>query len=301
MGNIFSYPIISSSNKIPGLYRTKIFGLMKNFVFNRNAHQLFPSTADAIQIKHTGERLRAFYVIDNRQCRSVKVVCDSSRKSFIEITKREISVREHLASLGTINVPKIIAGEQRDSAYILCEEMIQGRRFNARIDRALYRGSMLSQLRDTYLAHGVRYVPIQSYLLPEVSNRVEELVDTVPNSNRFHEVLRNVIEKNSQAAISLCHGGLGPCNLVVTNDKVYFLDWKYANEGLVITDLLRTAVKYPKLDYIIQNIREMLMADFMSNGCSFNDLLTIGIALEIFRTPGGLLRLLRLWQRHALS
>jgi len=300
MGKIFSYPVISSSNKIPGLYRTKIFGLMKNFFLNRGTHKLFPSAADAIQIKDSGERLRAFFNTDDRRRYSLKVVCDSSRKKFIEITKGEISVRGHLTSLGTINVPKIIAGEQRGNAYILCEEMILGRRFNGRFDRALYKESVLPQLRDTYLAYGVKYVPVRDYLTFDINDEIDRLVDAIAGGEQFQIALRKVTGENAPAAVSLCHGGLRPCNLTVSNGKVYFLDWKLANEGFIITDLLRTAVKYPKLDYIMQDIRQVLMADFMKTGCGFEDLLTIGIALEMHRTPGSAPGLLRLWQRHVL-
>jgi hypothetical protein len=295
---LFTYPLIPSSNKIPGLYRTKIFGLMKNFVLNQQTHEMLPSAADAIQIKLSGERLRAFFSIGKTQRHTVKVVCDSNRNKFIEITKNEISIRQMLASFKTINVPKIIATEQSASAFILFEEMIPGRRFNARIDKTLYRENMLPQLRDTYLAYGVKYVPVGDVISLEMHGKIELLVSTMPNSKQFRTALWKIIEKNSAAAVSICHGGLRPCNIAIADDKVYFLDWKFSNEGFIITDLLRTAVKYPKLDYIIQNIRETLTTNFTNTGCNFEDLLTVGIALEMLRVPGNSPGLLQLWQRN---
>ena len=274
---------------------------MKNLLMGRKAHEFFPSTADVIQIKRTGERLRAFYATNQNHRYTLKIVRDSDRHKFIEAAKREVAAREQLAALNTINIPKVLGTEQRKNAFLLFEEMVLGRRFNARAHRTLYRTELLPQLRDTYQAYGVRYAPIQTFLPPDKSQKVLNLLAERADGERFVKALQNVIERNGLVAVSLCHGGLLACNLVVASGTVIFLDWKWANEGMILLDLLQMATKYERLPYMIENIREIVTSNFMDNSCRFEEMLTAGIALETLRTPRSVAKLMRIWQRHALQ
>lgn len=298
MGTLFSYPFLPSSRKIPGLHRTKVLGLLKNFLMENNAREYFQSNADAIQIKDSGERLRAFYDSGSENRYSTKVVCNSQRFQFIELLQRDIAVRKIIASLGTIKVPEIRTIEQTEKCQIITEEMIMGRRFNGRSDREIYKDHILPQLRNTYLAYGIRYVPLQEFLPADIATAVHEIAEPVPGIQIFQQALKRVVSENSTVASSLCHGGIGPCNLAVANGTVYFLDWKYAQEDLIIRDLFRTAVKYPGLDYFVNDIRQLMTTGFMHQGCRLNDLLTIAIALEIKRVPGSVHKLVAMWHRH---
>ena len=205
--------------------------------------------------------------------------------------------------LKTINIPKVLGVEQREHAFLLLEEMVLGRSFNALVDSTLYRKKLLPQLRDTYLAYGVRYAPIHPFLPPDMGANVTRLLGERADAKSFVETLKTVIEKNGLAAVSMCHGGLRPGHVAVTNGEVFFLDWKRANEGLIIIDLVRTPLIYHRLTSMIQDIREMMTSDFLENGYSFEDMLTVGIACEILRNlrPRRVSKLLRVWQRHALS
>ena len=306
MREIFSYPIPFSKYKttkykIPGLYRAAAVGLIKNYVIRRNEHELFPSAADVIMNRPNGARLRAFYITNHNHRYTLKIVCDDDRHKFIGALKREVALREKLASLKTINIPRVLGAEQRKHAFLLSEEMIFGRSFDARADRKLYLTKLLPQLRDTYLAYGVRYDPIQTFLPPDLSEKVITLVGKRSGGRRFVEALQNVLESNGLAAVSLCHGGLVPCNIAVANGEVFFLDWKRAKEGLILLDLLKTAMKFPKLTHMTENIREIMTANFIKHNCRFEDMLTVGIAHEILRTPRRIPNLLRVWRRHALS
>ena len=300
MRQIFSYPMLSASNKIHGLYITSALGLMKNFVMGKKARELLPSAADVIQDRHFGDCLRAFYATRHSHRYTLKVVCDSDRRKFMAATKREVALREQLISLNTINIPKVLGTEQRKDAFLLREELIMGRRFHARTDRTLYRESMLPQLRDTYLAYGVRYAPVQTFLPPDKGEEVIGLLAERADAGRFVAALRNVIARNGLAAVSLCHGSLAPGNLAVANGEIVFLDWKRANEGLIIVDLLKTAAKYPKQSYVVEDIREIMTSDFVDDSCQFEELLTAGVALGILRLPSRIPILMHIWRRHAL-
>ena len=299
MKKIFAYPVLSSGNKIPGLSRTHARGLMAQFLFGGKTRESFPSAADAIAIKRTHERLRGFYTTGHPHPHTVKIVCDSPRHRLREATIREVGTRQRLLALNTIRIPKVLGTEQRDDAFVLCEELIMGRRFNVRLDRTLHRRNLLPQLRDTYRAYGVSYAPIQTFLPPHLDQQITELLGEKADGKRFRDALHKVIEKNGQAAVSLCHGGLVAGNLAVANGTVFFLDWKFAHEGPIAFDLLKLALRYPKFVYIVQNIRAIMTRDFNEMGCNFDDLLTAFVGRNlVVRTPAGVAKSLHFWQRH---
>ncbi len=300
MKKVFAYPGLSSGNKIPGLSRTHARGLMAQFLIGGKTRESFPSTADAIAIKRTHERLRGFYATSHQHPHTVKIVCDSPRHNKLrEATIREVGTRQRLLALNTIRIPKILGAEQRDDAFVLCEELIMGRRFNVRLDRTLHRSNLLPQLRDTYRAYGVRYAPIQTFLPPHLDQQITELLGEKADGKRFRDALHKVIEKNAQAAVSLCHGGLVAGNLAVANGTVFFLDWKLAHEGPIAFDLLKLAVRYPRFAYIVRNIRETMAHDFTEMGCSFDDLLTVFVGRRLLaRKSAGVAKYLHFWQLH---
>lgn len=317
MKKISVYPLLAPNSrkyKIPGLSRIKALKLLKNYAMSRKERELLPSTADVILNKRSdrkkrcglnkrrGARLRAFYTTNHEHRYTLSIVLDSDRQ-LVERVKHEVAVREQLGSLKTINIPKVLGVEQREHAFILSEEMVLGRSFNARVDSTLYRKKLLPQLRDTYLAYGVRYAPIQPFLPPDLGANVTRLLGERADAKSFVETLKNVIEKNGLAAVSMCHGGLHPSHVVVTNGEVFFLDWKRANEGLIIFDLVRTPLIYPRLTSMIEDVREFMTSDFLGNSYMFEDMLAVGFAREILRNlhPRRISKLLRVWRRYALT
>ncbi len=314
IGKIIDYPVLSRNSRkyrIHGLSSTASLGLLMNFAMSRK--ELLPSTADVILNKHEAARLRAFYNINHSHRCSLKIALGvrpwkkghvrMPGSDLMEALKREVTVREQLASLKTINIPKVLSADVQGDAFFLLEEMILGRRFNARVDGTLYRMKVLPQLRDTYLAYGVRYAPIQDFLPPELSGTVTRFLGERADGKSFVEALNNVIERNGLAAVSLCHGALSTRHLAVTNGEVYFLDWKRADEGLIILDLIKTPLRYPTLTYMIGDIREIMMPNLIGKSYRFEDMLTLGIAHEFLRNlhPRRVSNLLRVWQHHALS
>ena len=315
----------SGKFKIPGLSRGTILELINNYVTNKKEHELLPSTADVILKKRKGVRLRAFYTTNDSHRSTLKIVFGVGRNAWrrnghggnpdgksqgitfrhemIESLKHEVAVRETLASLNTINIPKVLWTDVRGDAFLLSEEMVVGRRFSPRVDRMLFRNKLLPQLRDTYLAYGVRFAPIQGYLPMDLSAKVTEILGERADGKSFVAALNNVIDRNGLAAVSLCHGGLRPGHVAVTNGEVYFLDWKRADEGLIIFDLLRTPLLYPRFDSMVEDIREIMTPDLVGNSYRFEDMLTVGIARAIVRNlpPRRVSRWLRAWRRHALS
>ena len=298
ISTLLSYPVLPAGRKIPGLHRTKVLGLLKNYLLVKSARVNFHSNADAIQIKDSGERLRAFYDTGNAGRYSTKVVCNSQRIRFIDLLRHDIEVRKTVASLGTIRVPEIRTTEQTEKSLIITEEMLMGRRFNGRSDRELYENHILPQLRDTYTAYGIRYVPLQEIMSAKTADDIHEITEPVSGSQEFRDALKNVVLENSLVATSLCHGGIGPCNLAVVNDTVYFLDWKYAKEDMIMIDLFRIAVKYPALAYIFHDIQQLMTSSFMQKGFRFDDLVTIAIAMEIKRVPRAVRKLIGMWHCH---
>lgn len=309
---ILDYPILARNTRkyrIHGVSSTVSLGLLMNYTLRRK--ELFPSTADVILNKYKDARLRAFYNINHSHRYTLKIALGVRpwkkghfRKpggDLIEALKREVAVREQLASLKTINIPKILCTDVRGDAFFLLEEMILGRKFNARLDGTLFRMKVLPQLRDTYLAYGVRYAPIQSFLPPDLSEKITRLLGDRADGKSFVEALKNVIERNGLAAVSLCHGELSPGHLAVTNGEVYFLDWKRADEGLIILDLMRAPMIYPRLTSTIGDIREIMTSNFLAGSSRFEDMITVGIAAAILRSPHLISQLLRVWRRHALS
>ena len=329
IGKIITRPMLSrnaSSYRIHGLPRTEVLGLIKNHIMSRKNHELFPSSADAINIKRSGLRLRAFYITNPSHRHTFKIVHDigqnfwssmgdvrkpeDDRYETIKVLKREVAIRENLLSLKTINIPRIYCTDVQDGAFLVSEEMVMGRRFNAGTDMELYRAKVLPQLRDTYLARGVRYEPIEEFLPFDLSGKVARILENRVDSKSFEAALKNVIERNGLAAVSLCHGGLRPNHLAVLDGEVFFLDWKRAHEGLIIIDLLKIPLMllkkpliYRKLTSMIENIREIMTPKLIGNGYSFEDMLTVAIARAILNasSPHRISNLLRVWRRYALS
>jgi hypothetical protein len=269
--------------KIPGLYRTGLFGLFRNAARRGHARYPLASRAQVLQIKATGERLRAFYIKPSDRRHSLKIV--SRAYANYDGCKQEVPLRAQLAGLGTISVPSVEAVRE-DSRYLYSrEQLVLGRRFSSRLDRGLFTEAVLPQLLATYRAHGIDRKPIGEYLPPDLEARLHVALGDHPNHASLSRKVSQVIESNPPVAVSLCHGDLLPSNLAVSGRDVYFLDWERAGDGVVAFDLLRMARKYPGVRFFTNQVRTAVESIETAEGCRFEDLRAAYVALSIAQHP----------------
>ena len=296
INNLFLYGTGMMRTKIPGLYRTNVYGLLKNYVAVRTAHVSLSSVADAIQITQDRSRLRAFYLTGPSRQHTVKIISQDS--AYARGTRHEIEMRQQLAKLKAIRFPRIENVRESENFLLLAEELILGRRFNGRFDRRLFSDCVLPQLTEMYRAYGVRYLPLSGQLPPDTDMKIDDALGGQAGADRLREAMARVIEGDLEAAVSLCHGDLLPSNLAVAGGTVTFLDWEMAHEDVIAFDLLRIAFKYPKLDYMMAAIRETMVRQFTERGCGFEDLLAAYVARKVALNPLRASEYLACWQRH---
>ena len=297
INNLFLYDTGLTRHKIPGLYRTNIYGLLKNYLTKKKTLVSLVSAADAIQIKEDGSRLRAFYLRGWPRRHTVKIVAEGS--AYFQRARREIATRRRLAELKAIDFPRIEGVHEGKGFLFLAEELVLGRRFNGRRDRKLFLHSVLPQLAEMYRKHGVRYQPIDRYLPSDILTRMDNSLANDTAAAQLRRAMKGIIESHKEAAVSLCHGDLLPSNLAVAGRRVSFLDWEMAQEDVIAFDLLRMALKYPRLDYLGAAIRDTMVGHFTDEGCGFEDLLAAYVTRRAVQDPLRAGEYLTYLRRHA--
>ena len=291
---LLAYPFGLTRPRIPGLFRTNVYGLLRSRLIGNRL--VIASGADAIQLKANGARLRAFYLGGRGARQTIKIV--DRRSPLAERTEREVAVRRRLENLNTITIPGIERVDYDDTHIFVVEQLVAGRRFSGRRDRRLFLDGVLPELAATYRAAGTRYEPIGRHLTQDLPARAEALLDGVDGAAAFLADLRQVITDDRPAAVGLCHGDLLPSNIGVAGRQVYLFDWEMAGDGVIAFDLLRLALKYPRTRYLTRAIRRLMAVDFSDEGARFDDQLAAYVAMRMIDEPASARARLNYWARH---
>ena len=90
-GQLALYLSMFYDKKIPGLFRTSIWGLFRNALTRRSSWTLFCSGAEAIQMNATGDRLRSFHINGLTHPHTLKIV--SHHNADYRSIQREAAVK----------------------------------------------------------------------------------------------------------------------------------------------------------------------------------------------------------------
>ena len=298
-GQLALYLSMFYDKKIPGLFRTSIWGLFRNALTRKSSWTLFCSGAEAIQMNATGDRLRSFHINGPTHPHTLKIV--SHHNADYRSIQREAAVREDLARLDTLKTPRFEAIFE-DTDFLYCrEELVFGRRFSPRLDRNLFKTDVLPQLTATYNAFGVDWQPLGDFLPSQFIAKVQAALGTEKPSINFVRDLSAIVERNGQVATSLVHGDLVPSNLAISDNGVVFLDWARAGKGVIAFDFLRMARKYSRVGFFIAAIQDALEPHLIASGFGFDCLLTVYIGLSIVENPKAANHYLAFGERYVSS
>jgi hypothetical protein len=283
VGTLTLYLSMLYDSRVPGLDRTNIYGLLKNGL-TRGANRIsFSSQAEAIQLSDTGDRLRSFQITDRHGRQTLKIVAKEHERYGDR--RREATVREELARLGTVRFPRLQASFEDAGFHYSCEELVLGRRFSAWLDRAAFKADILPQLTATYRAYGVERQSLSRFLPTDLVAKVETALGADQRSAGFIRDLRAVVERNGLVCVSLCHGDLVPSNLAISKTGVVFLDWERSGPGVIAFDLLRIPRKYPRMGHFVAAVRDALEPGLVTPDCDFEGLVTVYTGLSILARP----------------
>lgn len=296
---LWRYPLGLARPRIPGLFRTNVFGLIKSHLLDGARRPRLASAAQAIQRSEDGARLRLFYLAPIAPPITVKMIRKSTERE--RQAREEIALRRRLEDLRTITVPPIREVSEDGRHLYVAEAFVSGRRFSIRRDAGLLVDRILPELLATYGALGVDQEPLGRHLPAALPAVLRESLAGQPRGSVFLDRLERIIMADPTVPTSLCHGDLLPSNLAVSGGRVYVLDWGRAARKPISFDLLRLASKYPHHDLATAAVRGALDTAVKDQACSFEDQLTAYLGLRIAADPAAAARHLGYWARHGAS
>lgn len=213
--------------KIPGLYKNKLFGL-----FLKGDRVTIKTSADAALVSDNGNRLRAFYVSEGKTLKIVR------KDSFYgEEIFKEFELREEIAKKSKILMPEMGEIKEQGEFIYLTEKLIEGRRYSVKRDKALFCSKIITPLIEFYSSMGMEKMPLKDAL--------DDMTEfAYANKDKVNPKLMELIEKNPEISVSLCHNDVLSSNLAVSGDDVYFLDWGSAIKTICGRDFVRMGVRY---------------------------------------------------------
>ncbi len=273
MATVARYWLLPPERRLPGLQRVRAIGLIGSWLSPFDRLVRLRSRADAIQLSHDGNRLRALYLSDAPH--SVKLVSVARRQEMRP--DQEVALRGRVAALGTIRVPAIFACKVEDGIVMIDEELVLGRRLIVRYDLPFFRDVLVPKLLATYRAAGLTYEPLPSYIPADLPERLP--------LGQLRTAVERLLARAPEAAISFCHGDFLPSNIVVTENDVVLMDWENAGRGLAAFDLLTLALRYHNNRDLFSIVETAVTSHLSERGARFKDLLLLALANRVARTP----------------
>ncbi len=243
--------------QIPGLKFKHLLGLF----FKRNEITLNTS-ADAIQVSDNGNRLRAFYVEEGT---TLKIVRKESH--YGEETLREVKLRDEISKKSNILIPKIESIEEKDGFVFVKELLIKGRSYNKKKDKALFCEQVIDPLKSFYQSMGIEKMPL-SKALGVMTVFAHGNKDTMPKE------LFDLIARNPEVSVSMCHNDVLASNLAVSDGWICFLDWGSALKTICGRDFVRIGRHYLK-DKNICNHMDIAIKELQNDALDLKDMLMI--------------------------
>ncbi|HEU4838193.1 MAG TPA: phosphotransferase [Micavibrio sp.] len=227
---------------VPGLRKRMVVALWNSAQFYPSTHYSLPIGYDALQISEDGNRARGF-VVDARK--TIKTVFRNSR--YGQNTERELHVRTNILPESGLKVPRIYEHHASDDYIQFQEEFIPGRIFSHWRDSKYFIGQVSEPLLAVAERQGVEYKPLCDIL-------DANLRDVILQSGSADPVVlkgRALLEKNPVVTACFSHGDLVSSNMIVSDDKVYLVDWERSALRYAGYDQGRLALKHPwNLDYL---------------------------------------------------
>ncbi len=252
--------------QIPGFKIKHLLGLL----FKGKEISL-QTSADAIQVSDNGNRLRAFYVSEGK---TFKIVRKESH--YGEETLHEVKFRAEILQKSNILVPKIESTEEKDGFVFVKEFLIKGRAYKKKKDKALFCEQIIGPLKSFYKSIGMDKMPL-SKALGVMTVFAHGNKDIMPKE------LFDLIARDPEVAVSMCHNDIVASNLAVSDGQIYFLDWGSALKTICGRDFVKIGRYYLK-DKAIYNHMDKTIKELQNNALSLEDMLMIqGLWIEFIK------------------
>lgn len=136
-----------------------------------------------------------------------------------------------------INIPKILEVSKIDGKWAITTEFIEGKTISKLMeenpDKTEY---YINLMVDLQISINKKKCPLLNRLKEKMTRQIESLEEL--DSSRKYELLTRL--EGMPRHYKLCHGDFNPSNIIVTEDKVYILDWVHASQGNASADVART-------------------------------------------------------------
>ncbi|GAB5388571.1 MAG: hypothetical protein Alpg2KO_15390 [Alphaproteobacteria bacterium] len=288
---LLTYQFRPSALKLPGLYRTRVFGLLAR---GMGKAETLAATADLIQTKRSTGRIRLFYLSHPPAALTVKMI-HASNTAHAARMRAEHDARTTLASLNLpLTSPPLIGDMiKAEDAIGICEEVVTGRRFSARRDGAMFSDQLVPGLSAYWQARGTVEKTLSDVLdLPACLKAVDQVADKLPDD--VLHALKATALNNPRVICGQCHGDLSPSNLTVQGGHLILLDWERSHFGPLALDLIHPVAKKPAL---LPRILPELEARHCPGGTTLADLFAAFILKRLTRRPSAAPRLARFYKQ----
>lgn len=283
---------------IPGLFRKHMAGLVASRLFRGAKARKLACSAEGIQVKLDGTRLRAFFLpsisFPNGSC--LKIV--PTDRDIAERTRHEMDIRRKLTKLGTITVPAVREMHETEQYMFVQEELIAGQRFRIRKHEKLYRRQGMAELLATYKAFGVTLAPLGDHYPLALSGELDTEIRGLAGGVEFLTLLSEAASGSAKMPISMCHRDLLPSNLCVSGRQMYFLDWEMAAEGPIFSDLMQLPLRYPERSRLFEAVVQLFAREFGIEDKDMLSLFTALLAGRIAKEPGKVKKFVDIWNRN---
>lgn len=283
---------------IPGLFRKHMAGLVLSRIFKAGCAPNLASSAEGMQIKLDGTRLRAFFLPSASFPEGLCLKIVPTDKVIAKRTRHEMDIRKKLTELGTITVPAVRSIRETAQYIFVSEELIAGQRFRMRQHERLYCRQGMAELVATYKAFGVSRAPLGDHYSLALGKKIETEIRQLSGGDAFLCVLQAAASGSLNIPISMCHRDLLPSNLCVSNGKLYFLDWEMAAPGPVFTDLMQLPLRYPDRAGLFKAVVQLFAREFEIEGDEISHMFTALIAARIAKEPHKAKKFVDIWRRN---
>ncbi len=284
--------------KIPGLFRKTLLSLFFKRLKKSGTYRPLATTADFLQLKLDGTRLRAFYLPKKGYPKGLCVKIIPKTASLADRTTGELKFRHKLSELRTITVPKIQEVSEDEEFLYICEEMIAGQRYRNLWHQKLFATQGVKELCATYKAFGIKFEKASTLMPENIDEKVFNILSSSKRDKQFYIHLQEALKFDPAAPIGTCHHDLLPSNLCVSSGELYFFDWEMVSQGSILADLLKLPFKYNLSAESIKSIAQHLDAEFPMEKGHYKSLFTIYVAERICMNPKKKSRFLKHWQAH---
>jgi tRNA A-37 threonylcarbamoyl transferase component Bud32 len=301
LARLFLSLVLPIRPPVPGLFRRHILGLLINRLRKKGTYRKIATSAEGIQVKIDGQRLRAFFLPSKRFPDGICLKIVPSDEGIAARTRHEIKIRQQLQKFGTITVPKILDVVEEDGFIFILEELVKGQRFRVWRQKDLYIQQGIKQLIATYHSFGIHNEPLANRYPLELEENLVEKIRMQSEAKEFIKKLSEIPARNISIPVSMCHRDLLPSNLCTNDNILYFLDWELSAEDSIFSDLMKLPMKYPSQAALFKSAAHSFKKEFAFSSEEMLVIFTAFIAGRIKKDPAKIKKFLQIWARHQRS